>query len=156
MLASLGFRGSEETENPSIFGGFPCLFPKEARRRRSGMAAPIANSYGCYSQRSEHSYFFRESPDVGLAPTALWRVPPPKEAENPSLQHSPSFPTLAPSSPHPRGSFCNAPGRGACAGVRWNTEVEGESPPSSAWGQTHIWGHSYFYRDDNCSVLLPR
>ena len=29
-------RGSEETENPCIFGGFPCIFPKKQGKEDQG------------------------------------------------------------------------------------------------------------------------
>ena len=68
--------------------------------------------------------------------------PPPTQLEDPSLQPEPFPPTL-PLFPQPPGSFCNAPGW--ATGLAWGrrlTVVDGEGPPSGAWGQTHIWGHS--------------
>ena len=32
-----GFLGSEGKKNPCFFGGFPCLFPKKARKGRTGI-----------------------------------------------------------------------------------------------------------------------
>ena len=35
------FRGSEETENPCIFGGFPCIFQKKKQGKEDqGLRAP--------------------------------------------------------------------------------------------------------------------
>ena len=53
-------------------------------------------------QQHNVTHCFESPPDLGLAPTALWKAPP----QSPPLQLFP------PSSPHPPGSFCNAPGRG--------------------------------------------
>ena len=60
-----------------------------------------------------------EPPDVGLAPTGVWRVPPPHpplQLEDPSLKPKPFPPRpLPPSSPHPPWLFlqCSgSPGRG--------------------------------------------
>ena len=61
---------------------------------------------------------FWEPPDVGLAPTGVWRVPPhpPLQLEDPSLKPKPFPPRpLPPSSPHPPWLFwqCSrSPGRG--------------------------------------------
>ena len=57
-----------------------------------------------------------EPPDVGLAPTRVWRAPPPIPHFNwrtlPSSQ-TPSLPALSfPLPPTPLGSFCKAPGGG--------------------------------------------
>ena len=66
-----------------------------------------------------------EPPDVGLAPTGVWRVPPPHpplQLEAPSLKPKPFPPRpLPPSSPHPPWLFlqCSgSPGRGGpvCCG----------------------------------------
>ena len=98
--------------------------------------------------------YAREPPHVGLAPTALWRVPPPPGPPRfcwrtlPS-NHSPSLPTLPlPLPPTPLALFADALGErglGMHGGGVLGQEgggLEGEVPPSSTWGQTHIWGHS--------------
>ena len=91
----------------------------------------------------------QEPPDVGLAPTAVWRVPPrpPLQLEDPSLKPNPFPPCpLLPSSPTPLGSVCKALGGGGPGsrggGVLRRKGVEGGGPPSGTWGQTHIWGYS--------------
>ena len=74
--------------------------------------------------------------------------PSPLQLEEPSLKPKPFPPCpLPPSSPHPLGSFCNAPGvrdgaaqSGVGGGVLGG--VGGGGPSSGTWGQTHIWGYS--------------
>ena len=81
---------------------------------------------------------FWEPPDVGPAPTGVWRVPPhaPLQLEDPSLKPKPFPPRPLPPSPsHPLGSFCNAPGvrdGAAQTGVGGGVPkgVEGEGPPA--------------------------
>ena len=57
----------------------------------------------------------QEPPDVGLAPSTAWRDLPLQllVLADPSLKPQPFPPRSAPPfSPHPPGSFCNAPGEG--------------------------------------------
>ena len=76
-----------------------------------------------------------EPPDVGLAPTGVWRVPPhpPLQLEDPFPQaKSPSLPAL---SLPLLGSFCNAPGvrdagRPSLVGGGVLGGVEGDGPPA--------------------------
>ena len=69
---------------------------------------------GKFRENSRMLYW--EPPDVGLALTGVWRVPPPPPHCNwrtlPSSQ-TPSLPALSfPLPPTPLGSFCKAPGGG--------------------------------------------
>ena len=84
---------------------------------------------------------------MGLAPTGVWRLPPPSLHCNwrtlPSSQTPfPSRPLL-PSSPHPPWLFLKGFGRGAAqAGGGEGSQGARRSrggPPSGTWGQTHIW-----------------
>ena len=77
---------------------------------------------------------YREPPNVGLAPTALWRVPPSPCCNWRTLPSIPGLALFRCSGREPAGW------RGG--GVRGRREAERESPPSSTWGHTHIWGHS--------------
>ena len=60
---------------------------------------------------------YREPPDVGPAPTALWRASLPRQVEDASLKPQPFPPTLPSSSPRPLGSFYDAQEGAAWAGV---------------------------------------
>ena len=44
--SSKDFRGSEETENPCFFGGFPCLFPKKQGEEDQGGSLLLEKSCG--------------------------------------------------------------------------------------------------------------
>ena len=92
-------------------------------------------------------------PDVGLAPTGVWRVPPhpPLQLEDPSLKPKPFPPRLLlPSSPpSPLALFAmfrdgaaqSGVGGGGVPGCRGGGGWR-RGPSSSTWGQTHIWGYS--------------
>ena len=89
----------------------------------------------------------REPPSVGLSHTsALWRPSPPQcNWRTLPSSPSPSLPIIPPFFPPPLWFFFDARrgGRGLVWGmVPRAEEVEGESPPSGTWGQTHIWGQS--------------
>ena len=65
-----------------------------------------------------------------------------------------------PFSPHPLALFAmlrEGGGSGWCqAGVHGQRGLEGEGPPSGAWGQTQIWGYSsaVSIRSGRCIFLL--
>ena len=132
------------------------------RWKASPQSAPIASiplfflprRYRSLNTKKEafiSSLFIWEPPDVGLAPTGVWRVPPPIPHCNwrtlPSRQSS-SLPTLSlPLPPTPLALFAmlRSPGQGGpvwCGGRGSGGGVDGGGPSSGTWSQTHIWGYS--------------
>ena len=87
--------------------------------------------------------FSREPPNVGSAPTGLWKVPPipPFQLEDPSLKPQPFLPT----------PFfflqCSRKGRPRLVwgGVMGCKGAEGEGPPSSTWATPSSGGTRYSF-----------
>ena len=92
-----------------------------------------------------------EPPDVGLAPTGVWRAPPPSPVAigGPFPQAkalpSPPSPSLPPT---PLGSFCKAPGRG---GPVWSG---GRGPRVQGGGEGRAF-QRYLGPDPHLGVLDP-
>ena len=103
--------------------------------------APSAGKKVSSWLRTLHSCSDQVPPDVGLAPTPLWRVPPQANCRTLPWSHSPSLST-SPSSLTLFAMLRNF------KGVAWAGMVEGAQvgrkggPTAGTWGQTHIWGHS--------------
>ena len=104
----------------------------------------VQKSFGRFGIKEVRS----RAPRRGSSPNCPLEGPPhpPLQLEDPSLKPQPFPPhPLPPSSPHPSGSFCNAPGGrptlvwGRCPRAQGGG---GGGPPSGTWGQTHIWGYS--------------
>ena len=94
----------------------------------------------------------RESPDVGLAPTGVWRVPPPSPiaigGPFPQAKTLPSPPSPSLFPPPPLALFAmlrDGAAQSGVGGVVSGFEGGGGwrgGPSSGTWGQTHIWGYS--------------
>ena len=92
-----------------------------------------------------------EPPDVGLAPTGVWRVPPHPslQLEDPSLKPKPFPPRLLPPSsppPTPLALFAmlreSGTGRPSLVWGEGSRGGGGEGPSSGTCCRTHIWGYS--------------
>ena len=116
-------------------------------RRSNSLSRSVFSTARCFGHAPAPT--FVGSPQMGLAPTGVWRVPPIPHCNWRTLPSSQthSLPALSfPLPPSPLGSFCKAPGGGGPGwwggGVPRRKGVKGGWPPSGTWGQTHIWGHS--------------
>ena len=106
-----------------------------------------------------HGSNFWEPPDVGLAPTGVWRVTPTPHSNWRTLPSSqpPSLPALSfPLPPTPLGFFCKAPGGGGPSwwggGVLGRKGVEGGGGSKRHLGlDPHLGALETLSHRSNCS-----